>query len=144
MSDEQAYVAGFLIDRENCRIAMVRKNRPDWMAGKLNAIGGKIEPFELPLDAMVREFGEETGYWTTRDQWHLFALLDGGWGMVYFYRAEAALEPDVLQTMEDEQIEIFGWDDIPWDSCMPNLSWLIPLALYTHDLYHPVLATEAD
>ena len=46
---------------DETQVALVLKDHPDWQAGKLNAIGGKISNAETPTNAMVREFAEETG-----------------------------------------------------------------------------------
>lgn len=45
------YVAGLYFDRDGRKVAMVEKLNPAWQKGKYNAIGGKIEPGEEPLDA---------------------------------------------------------------------------------------------
>lgn len=42
-------------------VAMVRKARPPWQAGKLNLPGGKLQDGETYHAALVREFQEETG-----------------------------------------------------------------------------------
>ena len=44
-------------------VLLIRKARPDWQAGKLNGIGGKVEGAETITEATVREFREETGLW---------------------------------------------------------------------------------
>lgn len=54
------YVLGFMFDHEEKHVLLIWKNRPKWQAGKLNGIGGKIEAGETPLQAMEREFTEET------------------------------------------------------------------------------------
>jgi hypothetical protein len=54
------YVLGFVFSEDSSRVLLVWKNRPAWQAGKLNGIGGKIEAGETPLQAMQREFREET------------------------------------------------------------------------------------
>jgi 8-oxo-dGTP pyrophosphatase MutT (NUDIX family) len=69
------YVAGFMFDVANKQVALIRKTKPAWQAGKLNGIGGKIEDGESPEAAMVREFLEETGCNTDRDDWSHFASL---------------------------------------------------------------------
>lgn len=58
------YVLGFAFDKEFKHVLLVWKNRPRWQAGKLNGVGGKIEPGEAVRAAMVREFQEETGICT--------------------------------------------------------------------------------
>lgn len=69
------YVIGFMFDETIKHVVLIRKNRPDWQAGKLNGIGGHIEPGEFPIDAMVREFHEETGAKTKISTWvHVLTL----------------------------------------------------------------------
>jgi hypothetical protein len=36
------YVVGFAFDTDG-RVALIRKNRPEWQAGRLNGIGGHVE-----------------------------------------------------------------------------------------------------
>jgi 8-oxo-dGTP pyrophosphatase MutT (NUDIX family) len=54
------YTLGFCFDQECKVVALIKKARPDWMRGKLNGIGGKVEAGEDHLSGHVREFGEET------------------------------------------------------------------------------------
>ncbi|MBN9214705.1 MAG: NUDIX domain-containing protein [Microbacterium sp.] len=131
------YVAGFLIDPTARTVALVRKRKPEWQRGKLNGIGGKVELGETPHEAMQREFWEEAGL--NIRSWDHFATVEGAWGQVHFFRAFNEATP---RTMESEPIEVHRLDAVPYSECIPNLSWLIPLALYTHDMYVPVVATE--
>lgn len=58
-------------------VVLVKKERPEWQKGFLNGVGGKLEKNESPLEAMIREFFEETGQLTTPDQWiHAGELID--------------------------------------------------------------------
>jgi hypothetical protein len=107
------YVAGFLIDPRAGTVALVRKGKPEWQRGKLNGVD--------------------------ITNWQPFATVDGPWGAVYFFRAFSSATP---RTMEAEPIEVHPLDAVPYAECIPNLSWLIPLARYTHDLYAPVVASE--
>ena len=61
MMPEREWVVGFLMDSDAEQVILIRKNRPEWQAGKLNGVGGKVEPGELIGGAMYREFREETG-----------------------------------------------------------------------------------
>lgn len=71
------YVLGFAFNEIRESVVLIEKNRPEWQAGKHNGIGGKIEEFdETPLDAMIREFKEETGCETTEADWHYFAVIN--------------------------------------------------------------------
>jgi 8-oxo-dGTP diphosphatase len=56
----QLYTMVFAFD-PNGRVALIKKNRPDYLAGKWNGIGGKVEPGEAIEDAAVREVHEESG-----------------------------------------------------------------------------------
>ena len=53
------YVLAFIYDQSG-NILLIRKNRPEALAGKLNGIGGKVEENELPIAAILREVKEET------------------------------------------------------------------------------------
>ena len=45
------YVAGFLFSNDYKYVALIKKEKPAWQKGKLNAIGGKIELGESELNA---------------------------------------------------------------------------------------------
>jgi 8-oxo-dGTP diphosphatase len=138
---QRPYVAGFLID-ETGRVALVRKARPQWQAGKLNAIGGKVEPGESAPAAMRREFHEETG--VEIDDWEHFATVSFEKGVVDFFRSFVpAGVLDQVRTVTDEPIEVHPSMPVPKDA-LPNLAWLLPLALYTHDRYEPIVAHEIE
>lgn len=116
------------------KVALIRKARPAWQAGKLNGIGGRVNPGETPLDAQVREFREETEVdGLTRDDWRPFAVLsgkddNGQWTVVFF--AARTTQAFDLQTDNDEKPEwlsLVGLLDR--SDIVPNLKWLIPLSL---------------
>lgn len=130
----QHFVVGFAFSFDAKQVALIRKKRPTWQAGKLNGIGGKIEAGEDPIDAMVREFYEETGVSTEPKQWQICAVLGSKpdaqtrWHMhVYSLRG---LDLQRLKSTTDEQIEIHevGSSAIANEG-ISNLAWLIPLAL---------------
>lgn len=137
---KQHYVAGFLVDPTTRTIALVRKGKPAWQAGRLNGIGGKIEAGENESNAMRREFREEAGVDITEGAWEAIAVVAGDWGSVTFFRVFGPTSG--VRTMETEPIEVHSIDALPLNQCLPNLSWLIPLALYTHDEYAPLIAAE--
>lgn len=58
----KGYSLGFLFSEDLKHVVLIRKVRPAFQKGKLNGIGGKIEPGENHLAAMIREFREETGH----------------------------------------------------------------------------------
>lgn len=127
----QKYVAGFYFDMPGESVALVRKIRPKWQAGKLNAIGGHIEFGERAIDAMVREFYEETGYPTEPKEWRHFAALGGDGYLVHFFETRGEhCSRECLRTLTDEEIVIRRVADVMCGhECIPNLRWLLPLAL---------------
>ena len=118
------YVAGFMFEGD--RAALIRKKRPAWQLGKLNGIGGHIEDGESPLDAMVREFREETGYDTISLDWKPVAELEGMGFRVHFFYSYGDLSK--LKTTTDEEIVIVDVDYLRVCDTIPNLAWLIPMA----------------
>jgi len=127
------YVCSFLFSPDRKRVLLIRKNRPAWQAGKLNGIGGKIEPGETPREAARREFREETGLDLPESAFtHLLTLGgpdDFGSGVPwegYFFRAFGAIHD--AQSLTDEAVEIHPTDPLPTDT-IPNLHWIIPLLL---------------
>jgi 8-oxo-dGTP diphosphatase len=128
------YVVGFYFSRNNNEVLLIRKNRPQWQAGKLNGIGGKIENCESAYDAMCREFMEETGLWET--EWYPLCVLTGDWGTVEFFYTWGT--PQYAESRTDEQVEIHQCEFLPSD-VIPNLKWLIPMAIHDRkQLYHIV------
>lgn len=121
------YVAGFMFSEDKKNVALILKNRPEWQRGLKNGIGGHVEPSETPDYAMVREFEEETG--VRYGNWIHFCLLTGPWGRVYFYKTTGYLHG--LRKMTDERICLCVVKDIC--NVVPNLYWLIPLALSEHN-----------
>lgn len=55
-NETKRYVLGFKFYNNNgiMYAVLIEKKRPEYIAGFLNGIGGKIEENERPIDAMVR------------------------------------------------------------------------------------------
>lgn len=132
---KKRYVVGFLFwggdQMFGDQVALIRKNRPEWQAGKLNGIGGKIEPGEKPLEAMVREFREETGEIVT--DWRHFATMEGNNSEIFCFTATAMgfMDRPELQPLTDEVpfwCPVIASPTAFASPRVPNLAWLIPLA----------------
>ncbi|HLL90976.1 MAG TPA: NUDIX domain-containing protein [Tepidisphaeraceae bacterium] len=120
----QGYVCGFLFSDDRATVLLIRKRRPAWQAGKLNGVGGKIEPGETPADAMRREFHEEAG--VDRAAWHHRLTLTGPDWVGHFFRAFGDLS--AARSVTDEQLEQHPVRALPAHT-IPNLQWIIPLLL---------------
>jgi 8-oxo-dGTP diphosphatase len=131
------YCVGFIFNKYLDTILLVLKNRgPVNMAGKLNGIGGKIENGESPYQAMVRECKEETGL--DIKKWSDFCkLLVNNGNKVYFFYTITDRIYDYKQ-LEDEELKLYSlYYDVEdrlnkyyqLHNRIPNLDWLIPMAL---------------
>lgn len=118
------YACGFLFSADRSRVLLIRKNRPEWQAGKLNGLGGKVEAGETPLDAMRREFREEAGM-LVNDWQEVIVLTAPDW-RAHFFRAFGDVDSAVAMT--DEPLEIAKLPALP-EGLIPNLYWMIPLLL---------------
>ncbi len=122
------YVVGFLFGPSDKAVALIRKNRPDWQKGLLNGIGGKIEPGESPYNAMVREFKEETGLFLGLG-WTRFACLKTNHDSLVYFFFNRSKEIYGIESKTDEHVDIYSARNFARHGSLPNLSWLIPMAL---------------
>lgn len=125
------YVLGFMFSGQS--VALVKKAKPAWQEGKWNGIGGKIEPGENSIDAMVREFNEEARVLTSHSAWKYFASYT-----CYPHNTELFLFKSFVKhciTIKGSLIEPVQWRSIHDNSnWIPNLNWLIPYALHAEDM----------
>lgn len=128
-------VVGFAFDLKNNHLVLVVKDHPQWMAGKLNGVGGKIEAGETPKQAMVREFFEEAGVPSLEDSWQLFHYeqRDDG-AKIHFFAADLFGVGNWVRNMTSEPVEVLRIDswqkgqyrDYPQ---LYNIEYLVPMAL---------------
>jgi len=127
------YVAGFLFRAEDREVALICKTKPDWQRGKLNGIGGKVEGREGVGNAMVREFQEETGHLEHR--WTKFCTLQVPHASVSFFKCSFG-DGAILRSTTEEEVYWFTVESLlsnPFARILPNLRWLIPMALCSSD-----------
>jgi 8-oxo-dGTP diphosphatase len=124
------YVLGFLFSEDRTKICLILKNKPDFLAGKYNGIGGKIEEGEDASDAIVREFAEETGVLIPSTKWNYLgvATQENSWRM-FVYRTFSDIAIANVKTMEEEVIGVYEVEKIREMNVVSNLHWLIPLSL---------------
>lgn len=143
---KREWVVGFAFTTDATEVVLIRKNRPEWQAGKLNGVGGKVDvsdrrvgdsdPRDCYLIAMAREFWEETGVSTTGDAWHHFASLTWEEGVVHFLRLFDTQVAVNAKTATDEDVRLYDVARFGLRTdTTPNLLWLVPLAAHRHDTY---------
>lgn len=120
------YSCGFAF--EGNKVALIVKNRPAFMVGKMNGIGGHVEEDESFLDCMVREFREEAGHHTDKNQWIPFAHLTGGRSEIVFFRTYLSEMDDLLETRTDEPVVIVPVNTVNEFNAMYNVPWLLRMA----------------
>jgi 8-oxo-dGTP diphosphatase len=126
------YVAGFLFSPDYQQVVLIKKEKPAWQAGKLNAVGGKVELGETPVIAMSREFEEEAGL--KIDDWKSFCTLSGeGYVVHFFYSVSDDFKAS--KTCTHESVGTYVTSDIIASSqpkvpeILHNISWLMTLVL---------------
>ena len=123
------YVCGFAFCESSCgnnpSVVLIEKKKPAWQAGKLNGVGGLIEPGETPHEAMVREFREEAG--VMMPDWTRFIVLAYPEATIHFFcRFTTSFRN--IRSVTEEKVGIYDTLFLP-NNCLPNLRWLIPMAL---------------
>lgn len=121
------YVLGFAFSRLAVNVVLIQKNKPEWQRDRLNGIGGKIENGEQAIDAMRREFFEETGLRV--DKWQQYCILrrEDEFQCTCFWTMDA----DIYKARKTTDEEIFikpvnGIANNP--QVVPNVPWLVEMA----------------
>ncbi len=126
---KKLYVNGFMFGGYGMYMAFVKKLRfppnVDWTANPYNGIGGKIESGESNIDAMIREFKEETGVETVPSDWTLFAVCENPQWVVFYFKAFNTMLLSKVKT-QDEPIVIRP--AIATLDTVKHLSFLLPLS----------------
>lgn len=135
-------VLGFALDLPNQQVLLIRKNRPDWQAGKLNGVGGHMEGGDggSTRAAMRREFLEETGAPTLLEDWRYCGTMqrfgkdlnDKNEWTVSVYAIDSSKYPDfAVQQTTDEEPQWVNIDDLKslaeLGSCLENIPVLVTL-----------------
>jgi 8-oxo-dGTP diphosphatase len=127
-----------MFDLAGRNVVLIQKTRPEWQAGKLNGIGGKIEDGETGIEAMIREFQEETG--VIQKQWRQFIRIadadETNYELLGYYCYVETQVTDCLLSLTDEQVAIYPIADIADLPVIKNLEWLIPIAIHFSHTVH--------
>jgi 8-oxo-dGTP diphosphatase len=119
------YVLALLFTADRARVVLMRRTRPAWQAGRVNALGGKLAAGESPVDAARREVREECG--VDVPAWEEFLVWDDPVYRMHALRAFDDAAADA-RTREDQEVFVADARALP-AAVIDNLRWLVPLAL---------------
>ncbi len=123
------YVCGLVFSEDRRRVVLIKKTHgPASVVGRWNGVGGHVEPGEMPVVAMAREFREEAGVATSFSLWHNFMTLTGRDWIVHFFSCFDNVVMASARTAEDEIVSTHMLWCLP-DELVSNLHWIIPMAL---------------
>jgi 8-oxo-dGTP pyrophosphatase MutT (NUDIX family) len=133
------YVLGFVFTHDLKKVLLILKNRPEWQAGNVNGIGGRMEPEDPSIKmAMFREAREEADLHSQSYMigWEHYMDMEGEihkidhWLVHCFY---AVLNKDVEpKTMTDEYVGLYEIDNLPTNR-VPHLMMNVRMALLAID-----------
>lgn len=127
LEEKVNYVVGFAFNKGiKDRVVLIKKNKPKWQKGLLNGVGGKIEVGESPIEAMQREFKEETGI--DHKKWDYVGNMSGEKWVVEIFTCELEDIYDA-KTITDEKIIIADVGIIDAYETIDNIPLLIQASL---------------
>jgi 8-oxo-dGTP pyrophosphatase MutT (NUDIX family) len=109
------------------------------MEGMLNGVGGHLEGRETPRQAMAREFEEETAIHIPLSRWMEIVQMRGrAWEVTFFRAFLSRHDIHFMTSMTDERVSLISCENENELNMVPNLSWLIPLALDDSGIQFPI------
>lgn len=100
------YALGLAFSTDGREVLLLLKNRPDFLAGLWNGIGGHIEAGESARAAMAREFTEEAGLAWSEAAWQLLGERGGEGFHLTLFTARGDISG--ARTMTDEPVAAFA------------------------------------
>jgi len=130
------YSVGLIFSYSKDKLLLIRKSHPEWQKGLLNGIGGKIEPNETALEAVIREVSEEAYLITSADGWKLVLVLHFPLATIHFYAfllSDSYFQLPLYTRIDsptDESIEVVDLFDFQLrNDVVHNIRFIIPLAI---------------
>ena len=116
----------------------MRRTRPVWQAGRVNALGGRLLQGEDAAAAARREVREECGVDVA--EWREVLVWEDAEYVMHVMRAESERAREA-RTLEDQVVFLADVHALP-DNVIDNLRWLVPLALDA-DVAFPIVVRSA-
>ncbi|MEO6210867.1 MAG: NUDIX domain-containing protein [Gemmatimonadaceae bacterium] len=127
-----------LFTDDGSRVVLMRRTRPAWQAGRVNALGGSIMEGESAVSAARREVREECGVDVA--EWSELLVWDDAEYRMHVLSAVSARAAEA-RTLEDQEIFLADVRVLP-ENVIDNLRWLVPLAL-DRDVAVPISVRSA-
>jgi 8-oxo-dGTP diphosphatase len=127
-----------LYSTDHRQVVLMRRTRPAWQAGRVNALGGKIFPGESVTAAARREVREECGVDVA--EWTEVLVWEDAEYRMHAMRGVSDRAREA-RTLEDQEVFLANVDALP-ANVIDNLRWLVPLALDA-DVAFPVSVRSA-
>lgn len=133
---EYVVVDAFPVEPYAQKVLLVHKNRPDYLKGIYNGVGGKIEPGETPVEAAVRELKEEAGLDELQEYDPMVYCPPEHCGMIlgtksYIHCVKVPVSIRQALNPRKEETEPVAWFDfcsaLNHPKLMPNLRVVLPL-----------------
>lgn len=109
------------------KLLLVLKDRPAWQKGRLNLVGGKIEPGETPTHAAMREFLEESGLIGSPAIPKLCGAIKGVDCLIYCFSVDVYDKVIKPREGETEKVDWYPLEVLDDPRLMPNLRLVIPM-----------------
>ncbi len=122
------FTLGFVFNSTLSQVLLIHKHRPAWQAGRVNGVGGKLEPGETPLEGIRREVREESALDIPAGDWLPVAEMRADGWRVHVFAARYSGDPAAARSQTDEPVRWVPVGALPPD-VISNLTWLIPLCL---------------
>lgn len=121
------YSLGLAFSPDADRVLLILKNRPSFLAGRWNGVGGHVEPGETPSQAMAREFREETGLDWPEQAW----APVGGRGGTGFHISLFTARGDIAgaRTTTDEAVAVWPRERLADLPLAPDMTAALDMAL---------------
>lgn len=116
----------------------MRRTRPAWQAGRVNALGGRLLPGEHAATAARREVREECGVDVA--DWREVLVWEDAEYRMHVMRAISDCAREA-RTLEDQDVFLADVNALP-STVVDNLRWLVPLALDA-DVAFPIMVRSA-
>jgi 8-oxo-dGTP diphosphatase len=123
-----AFVLALLYSTDHRQVVLMRRTRPAWQAGRVNALGGRVMAGESAATAARREVREECGVDVA--EWREVLVWEDAEYVMHVVRAVSDKARDA-RTQEDQEVFLADVNALP-ANVIDNLRWLVPLALDEH------------